>query len=100
MIKDEEVVKSVEQYYRDIWQNGSRYIEDKVHYMHFSQSFMREFVEYLDWRLVSIFGNFSDEFAREFKDKLWWDRMFEGQKLSHKIYKEIMGSENVHFFYV
>lgn len=63
---------------------------DKTHYMQFSEEFMREYAEYLDWSQISWYNkNLSEDFMREFKDKIDWYNATSEQTLGERFIKEM-----------
>lgn len=93
MIKFEQKIRSMNDIENAIREQFTR-IEfnlDKSLYCCFSEEFIREFQDYIDWRLVSIYSNLSEGFMREFEDRLWWDRIVKqkSQNLTSKFMREM-----------
>lgn len=62
---------------------------DKISMELLSEEFMREFADFLDWKLISDMQEMSADFILEFKDKIVWSRLVYNKKLSYECRKEL-----------
>lgn len=63
-------------------------INDWIHWQsNISESFLRQFKDYIDWEEISI-KLISNDFLREFKDDLDWTRVSMNHKFDLKLTKE------------
>jgi len=72
-------------YWRDILK---RYVNN------FSEEFIREYADYIDWEQVSMHVTLSEDFIREFQDKVKWGPICHNQKLSEDFIREFKDKVN------
>ena len=57
-------------------------------YQKLSEDFIREFQNKVDWCYISIYQKLSEDFIREFKNKIYWKHIANHQKLSEEFKEE------------
>ena len=61
----------------------------------FDEEFMREYQDYLNWEMTSIYQVLSESFLLEFKDKVNWKKVSEFQTLSEDFIKDNINLVNI-----
>jgi len=61
----------------------------------FDEDFMKEYQDYLDWEMTSIYQVLSESFLLEFKDKVNWKKVSEFQTLSEDFIKDNINLVNI-----
>lgn len=61
----------------------------------FNEDFMREYQDYLDWEMTSMYQILSESFLLEFKDKVNWNIVSKTQTLSEDFIKDNIDLVNV-----
>lgn len=63
---------------------------NRAQYQALSESFIREYADYLDWSWISYYNvNLSEDFIREFRNKIDWYSASSEQILGERFIKEM-----------
>ena len=72
--------------------------DEKFYFYHeaFSEDFIREFQDKVNWDIISYHQTLSEDFIREFQDKVNWGNISEYQELSEDFIREFQDKVNWH----